>query len=598
MKKKVCMLLAIITAVSVAGCGNPSSVKNPLPSGDKENTDSADTQRSGEKASTDETENSQTADNTADATGDNTGSALTDEEIEQAAKDFLGLEDADVLPVYAIDSDYYYQTSDDGTYTQIYDGERESVILSLDSAKKFPLLNKVLTEQAKKEKEEFKKIADSEMEEAKSFYADGFLYGPYTDTQDLKIQRTDDTVLSYYKDMYFFTGGAHGDYTIAAKTFEVDTGTELKLTDVIKTDDDTLKGILTKKIYETNENLGSDNYNDTFNSVEDNLKGYEMGLTESREDKTSGAYQFPYTWYLTNEGITFYFDVYTFGSYADGATQVSIGYNEMPELFDSKYLPKEGNGFMVDIGMPYETKMDIDGDNEMEVVTINYIYDNNDYEYATGVKLKIDDQEIETRPDYFYSEDGIEVYHVRTSDNRNYIYMMSGGLDDFYDWTIFDVNSDKPFHVGDVGFIKTYEVRDDIQNSVGIVNTNPDRMQFSERSDAMGTNIVSTTWHVGNDGMPVANDIRRKVHYYGDGVTIIGDFPVDVINYDGTVVSPGTFMPQGTKIYPIFTDLETYVDCKTDDGRYIRIYYTSMGYPATIDNTPVDDLLEGLMYAG
>ena len=40
------------------------------------------------------------------------------------------------------------------------------------------------------------------------------------------------------------------------------------------------------------------------------------------------------------------------------------------------------------------------------------------------------------------------------------------------------------------------------------------------------------------------------------------------------------------------------MDFKLDDGKLIRINYTSMKYPPQIDGTDIDDLFDGLEYAG
>ncbi len=624
MKRKLCVLLAIMTAVSVTGCGKittavgdtvkdtVSNVTDKILHKDSEEAEgneepaeqreeqNEEAKTAAEGPTTDEAQNQVEVPDSQEATESNSTDTADapDPGAEERAREFLGLNDSGEKPVYAVDSEYFHQNSDDGTYKALFEGQRESILLSNESASKFSLLDKALTDQFKKEKEDFKNSADFQIEEAKEMYGDEFFNGPYEDTEELRIQRADSKVLSYYKTLYLYMGGAHGDYTIDPKTYDVNTGKELVLSDVISIDNDTLRNVLIKKIYDNYEDYATDYYKETYGSVEDGLKSYDINLEDYTHNDVTDEYFYPYTWYLSNTGINFYFSVYSFGSYADGATEVCIGYDEMPEIFNSKYMPAGKDGFIEEIGMVYDARMDIDGDGEIETVTMNYIYENNDYEYPVGVTLKVDDVEIESRPEYFYAYDGVRVYHVRTDDNRNYIYMMSGGMDDLYDWSIYDVSSAFPSYLGDVGFMLPYDQREDIGDYANIVNTDPDNMYFSERSDAMGTFSCTTTWHVGSDGKPEVNDPRRKINYHGDGVTIVGDFTVDVIDYDGTIESPGSFMRAGAKIYPIFTDMETYVDAQVDDGRYIRIYYTSMGYPATIEGTPVDEQLEGLMYAG
>ncbi len=633
MKKKICMLLAIVTAVSVAGCSNPfgdmignadsskeASKKVGVQTGDNqtavekaledakknqaegkaegkadEGAASGEVTSAGEGASDNaETSNGEAADSANNSAAENP----TAPGSEDRAKDFLGLNGPEVFPVYTVESDYFYETIDDGTYTQIYDGCRESVLLSEGSAEKYPLLYKALIDQAKTEAEEFKKNADSMIEESKEMYGEGLFSEPSKNTHEVRIQRADNKVLSYCKDKYFYGGGAHGDFFIDPKTFDVNTGKELALSDVITVNDDVMKSMIAKKIYEEYPNYQEQYMKDTYGSIEENLKNYDISLLDSYYDEKTEFSCSPFAWYLTNEGLNFYFDAYAFGSHADGDTNICFRYDEISDIINKKYAVNSNEGYIEDIGMPYEKKMDIDGDGETDVVSINYIYEDGDYDYATGIHLKIDNYDMDCKPDYFYSYDGIKIYHVRTDDNHNYIYVMSGGLDDEYVWSVIDVNSAIPFYVGDSYFSQVYETREGSTLSAGLALTDPDNMVFNEHCDALGTFSAQTSWYVGDDGKPVPHDTRRKINYYGDGITVVGAFAVDIINYDGTIVSTGSFLPDRAKIYPIFTDLETYVDCEVDDGRYIRIYYTSMKYPATIEDTPVDDLFEGLMYAG
>ncbi len=54
----------------------------------------------------------------------------------------------------------------------------------------------------------------------------------------------------------------------------------------------------------------------------------------------------------------------------------------------------------------------------------------------------------------------------------------------------------------------------------------------------------------------------------------------------------------GEHFLPIRTDNSSFVDCRLDDGRLVRLKITKTDYPVQIDGEDVDDLFEGLVYAG
>ena len=105
-----------------------------------------------------------------------------------------------------------------------------------------------------------------------------------------------------------------------------------------------------------------------------------------------------------------------------------------------------------------------------------------------------------------------------------------------------------------------------------------------------------------------AGMIKGDVEQIQQSATKLGDFSTELndtlTRLRGTVddisaITYGTASETLTSTYyQLDTDLKTYVDCALEDGRYIRIYYTSMDYPATIYDEPIDDLFEGITYAG
>ncbi len=631
MKKKVCILLALVMTFSMTGCsqkvqekvtekfkGVGNTIVDKAMEEAKKDNQEADVQSTADAAASTDQDQSNAAGTESSDTGSASANAQngaadgiikkvvplgpsdeakdsSDNSTEVTAENNIS---ADSIPEYALIGDTQNKYSDDGKYTDLYHGRYESIVITKDYADKFPLLNKALIDEYNDTKKTFQSSYDSLTEEAKNMYEESDFSQAYTDTQELRVQRADDKVLSYYKYLFTYMGGAHGDYTIDTRNFDVSTGKVLNIRDVLNTDNDTLRGILKTKIQESDTRFEDPDY--SYVDLDDALLGFDMNLDTYTKDSTGDNYIFPYNWYLTNQGIHFYFSVYTLGSYADGATDVCIGYNENPEIFNSNYLPSAGKGFIQDIGMPYNLKLDIDGDGQLETLNMEYKYYDGDYEYATGVTLTIDNESVSQDVDYLYVEDGIKVYYVKTDDNRNYIYLQTYGLDDHNEWVVFDVSSGKPVEVGETYFSYCGEQRTELQAYAQALVTNPDNMRFGEYSDMLGTFSASTSWHVGTDGMPECNDERRKITSISDefSITTKEEISGDIITYNGEITSPGTVIPAGTKLRPVFTDLKTYVDVELEDGRYMRLNYSSSTYPAEIGGKKIDDLFDELVYAG
>ena len=56
-------------------------------------------------------------------------------------------------------------------------------------------------------------------------------------------------------------------------------------------------------------------------------------------------------------------------------------------------------------------------------------------------------------------------------------------------------------------------------------------------------------------------------------------------------------LKEGTKVETFRTDNESFVDVKLEDGRIGRFQMT-FEYPMTIDGMDVEEIFDGIMYAG
>ena len=104
-------------------------------------------------------------------------------------------------------------------------------------------------------------------------------------------------------------------------------------------------------------------------------------------------------------------------------------------------------------------------------------------------------------------------------------------------------------------------------------------------------------YRVGADGMPELKEDVFNISWVSDEIKSLKDIEVTVVDADGNESAWET-LPAGTHIKPVRTDMSTYVDARLDDGRLVRFRYSKEEYPYEIGGENVDDLFEGLQYAG
>ena len=160
----------------------------------------------------------------------------------------------------------------------------------------------------------------------KQVYFENYLYtneGIYKETmassfnwQSLKflhILMNGSHVLSFYIDHYAFTGGAHGLQTRQYTVVNLWTGKEVTLKDIFKDNSEThLSSILSDKIHEKN-------HLPTTQSLKD--AGFFTDTIKPTDN-----------FYITREGIGFFYNQYDIAPYASGSIDIFIPFNELKDL--------------------------------------------------------------------------------------------------------------------------------------------------------------------------------------------------------------------------------------------------------------------------
>lgn len=135
--------------------------------------------------------------------------------------------------------------------------------------------------------------------------------------------------LSYYNDRYigllwsgydYYSGAAHGMPYTDFRLYDRETGEELYLDDILASSEEELNAIVTRMFEERHD--GDEIWEWGLEYISENA-----GFLEDHHLK-AGAY------YLTEEGLVYYFGAYEVASYAEGMPEVLIPYNELKWKLD------------------------------------------------------------------------------------------------------------------------------------------------------------------------------------------------------------------------------------------------------------------------
>lgn len=146
------------------------------------------------------------------------------------------------------------------------------------------------------------------LEEDTEEYGEYIIYNSYSSTLS-EIAYFDEKYLSFCQQDYDYTGGAHGMPIWTGFTFDLETGQRLGLKDIIGNSEEELKDIVTEYFAEY---IG-ENPDNFWDDAVDYVREYTS---------------FDSDYYLTEEGIKFYFSPYALSSYAAGFQEATIPYEE------------------------------------------------------------------------------------------------------------------------------------------------------------------------------------------------------------------------------------------------------------------------------
>ena len=494
--------------------------------------------------------------------------------------------DEAVLPLHLIkgeQSDSYYK--DDDYSNKLVEMKYGVIALTEEDEEKYPELAQALKKLSEENKNtlltDYENLKTQAEEDLKAAKEGGYeVYTPYSTECSFYVNRADNRVLSLGKSGYDYWGGAHGTGYSTGCNYDARTGKELQIQDVV-TDMDTFAGLVEAKVYESG--LTRD---DLFLDEEETLKDY---ILKAAADHTLN-------WEITNEGVTVWFNPYEISYYAAGMPSGSVSFSGYPEVF-SDYYAETARTYVYAIEGLDVSDIDFDGDGKADELSVWASAD----EYGTYEALKVSVNGVETSKDIWaYSYDP---YILHTADGKNYLYVICGSDNDYRMLEVFDINGSSAVYVGEVN---NCGLRAQLLDSSSYLYgeellTDPENFYLESRMEVLSTYSASRKYHVGADGMPVADEdfyqVDASTYEWREPLTAKQDVPCMQVAEDGSVTAENAVIPAGTSLMLYRTDGSSLVDLKAGDILY-RIEVDHSGWPYTINGVEEEEYFDGVMYAG
>ncbi len=184
-----------------------------------------------------------------------------------------------------------------------------------------PNINKALDAYTANESKNFAASSKKMLSDAKLDHSERAKYGAaffpaFEDNRDIYVRRADSLVVSLLESGSSYMGGAHGMYGFTGKTFDTYTGKEMQLTDIFASPTAMTDAIKQQLMFDyPKASFQASNGSSMRNMVDQLAKDGHL------------------FWTMDPRGVTFYFNPYILGSYAEGVFTTTLLYSERPGIF-------------------------------------------------------------------------------------------------------------------------------------------------------------------------------------------------------------------------------------------------------------------------
>lgn len=554
------LIFSLMIATTLSGCGNNTN----------DNDLSSNSETDIETEQDDEIIEDMDSDSSSESTDDNNSG----EEASEKNGEYIEI---------LIQNKSHTDFSNDDNYNTIYSGSYDLVHLSEGSKAAYPELSKSLERYNEETETAFLANYEQYKEEAYAWYEDmgeEDYFNGYLDENRVSISRADDQFLSIVAYSSSYTGGAHGFYGCGGYNYDVKTGQKLVLKDVIN-DISSLQTLVKEKLAKEYEGAPF------LESIDESVPEYLTG----EEDQAC-------SWFLTPQGVDIYFGVYMLGSYAEGAQTVHILYSEHPELFFEGFHMQEGN--YIENFEPYVNfYTDIDNDGVIDSIYIEPEYD--EYDNMTDMVIDVNDKKTSIEG-YGYNVSP-SIVHI---DDKSFLYIDVTTENDYrttYAVSLGDGGAKliEQYNGYITGKVPDADYEAEWASYWSVAYTSPDNLYFGDRMQMLSTYDGVAKASIDSNGKLNVDD-----YYYANVFGDYGKLTVKDTIKGCSQIDPDTLeqtkkdvsIPAGTILAIYGTNGKDFVDLTSESGEIYRIRVDYSDWPQKVNDRDIEELFDGLMFAG
>ncbi len=384
----------------------------------------------------------------------------------------------------------------------------------------------------------------------------------YTLSNELQMVRADETVASILRITDEYAGGPHPYQTYSSVLFDAQTGSKLKLSDVV-TDVDRFEDLIADQLISKYPDLGEEEI--------------MSGLTEEM------------TWVLGYQGVDVYYSAGTLAAYAAGPLHAQVLFAEEPKLFNEEYRNVPA-GYTIPMSESLPLYYDLEGKGEADEIDVR----GDGYQEGYYEKIVVTSGKDSAGSEaWVYTIDPV---FIHTADGGNYVYAETSSDNDYRTLFVYEVKKDSVKEMGKEEGTGFYTGKDYM--SLHMI-TDPSEFILETRIDALSTYSGIRHCAVGKNGMPVSEKSFYEIEN-GFELTLKKDMEFTMLEENGQEKGP-TVVPKGSKLTFLRTDGRSWVDfrVKNADAAYeIRVDYDDSDWPTKVNGEDAEAILDGMMYAG
>ena len=210
--------------------------------------------------------------------------------------------------------------ADSQGYAEEYTAEDGTVVLKCEySLPMFPdaapgSAGAAISDYYTKELQGLKENSQEYLSWALEEYANAGVSYPYSDTDSFRESLRDDIYISFVRTHDTYTGGPHPNQLQSSETFRISDGARVTCYELFSADEGLWRPVVVQTIRDQMAERGWDNY-------------YEEYTIEALD----AIFQ-PEQFYLTEEGIVWYFQNYDLAPYAAGIQEFTVPYGVLQEM--------------------------------------------------------------------------------------------------------------------------------------------------------------------------------------------------------------------------------------------------------------------------